>query len=108
MLSGLDREIVGVNVAGCDALCLPCAAKRLGEPRCARVIAGLEDRRHLEWGAPEPINRYNAEDWAQDNAEECNCEREVPLGEVCENCWMLCCPDCGKRLDEPPKAEAAT
>jgi hypothetical protein len=107
VLSGLDMEIVGVNVEGCEALCLPCAAKRLGEPRCARVVAGLEDRR--EWGAPEVITRYTALDRALDQGYDCQCHEgegagivRTPRGDLCERCCELCCHDCGKRLDEPP------
>lgn len=113
MLSGFDLKIVGVNVEGCEALCLPCAAKRLGEPRCARVVAGLEDRRNLEWGAPEVITSYTADDWALDNGCECQCDPgegagivRTPTGELCERCRGLYCHDCGVRLDTPVEATA--
>ena len=89
-----------MNVEGCEALCLACAAKRLGEPRCARVIAGL-DRCHLE-----VITRYTANAWALDNGCECQCWPSegvgivrTPPGELCERCRELCCYECGKHLE---------
>lgn len=109
MLSGFDANIVAVCVEGCEVLCLPCASKRLGEPRCARVIAGLETRDG--WGVPRPESQYQINEAAAENGCECNCWesegegiRHKPLGEFCKRCAEECCHDCGKRLDEHEEA----
>ena len=74
MLSGFEANIVAVCVEGCEVLCLPCASKRLGEPRCARVIAGLESRGG--GGLPRPESQYQINEAATDNGYECSVGEE--------------------------------
>ena len=107
MLSGFEANIVAVCVEGCEVLCLPCASKRLGEPRCARVIAGLESRGG--GGLPRPESQYQINEAATDNGYECQCceaegHQRTPEGEFCKRCGEECCHDCGKRLDEYEEA----
>ena len=105
MLSGYDMKIVAVCVEGCEVLCLSCASKRLGEPRAARVIAGLECL--STWGAPHAESQASIDDGATDNGYECKCSRELPADEFCSDCAEECCFDCGVRLDIPAEETAS-
>jgi|HubBroStandDraft_6_1064221.scaffolds.fasta_scaffold01839_11 hypothetical protein len=111
MLSGLDTKIVAVCVEGCEVLCLSCAAKRLGEPRAARVIAGLE--RSDAWGAPSVECQFSIDEHATQSGYECQCAESEghtpkPMGEFCERCAEELCHDCGKRLDKWQLAAASS
>lgn len=82
MLDGHQLEVVGVETEeGCECYCRACARAKWGEIRAQQIMLGVNIS--AEWGAPRPLTRYTAEEYARSNEEP---DQGIEPFECCVEC----------------------